>query len=123
MADFGVCDCGGSLIPVWFTEEETKVANGIYVYGGFETGGLVGNSQKGSEFNVKDSKITINKVEFANLDKGTGTWFGVGGIVGSANIKTTISNVRLTSYNKDSFIGSKKDNKPLATQTISDSAP
>ena len=28
MADFGVCDCGGSLIPVWFTEEETKVANG-----------------------------------------------------------------------------------------------
>ena len=29
MVDFGVCDCGGSLIPVWFTEEETKVANGI----------------------------------------------------------------------------------------------
>lgn len=24
MVDFGVCDCGGSLIPVWFTEEETK---------------------------------------------------------------------------------------------------
>lgn len=94
--------------------------SGIYVYGGFETGGLVGNSQKGSEFNVKDSKITINKVEFANLDKGTGTWFGVGGIVGSANIKTTISNVRLTSYNKDSFIGSKKDNKPLATQTMNE---
>lgn len=94
--------------------------SGIYVYGGFETGGLVGNSQKGSEFNVKDSKITINKVEFANLDKGTGTWFGVGGIAGSANIKTTISNVRLTSYNKDSFIGSKKDNKPLATQTMNE---
>lgn len=94
--------------------------SGIYVYGGFETGGLVGNSQKGSEFNVKDSKITINKVEFANLDKGTGTWFGVGGIVGSANIKTTISNVRLTSYNKDSFIGSKKDNKPLATLTMNE---
>ncbi|WP_418826004.1 hypothetical protein [Ruminococcus sp.] len=94
--------------------------SGVYVYGGFETGGLVGNSQKGSEFNVKDSKITINKVEFANLDKGTGTWFGVGGIVGSANIKTTISNVRLTSYNKDSFIGSKKDNKPLATQTMNE---
>lgn len=94
--------------------------SGIYVYGGFETGGLVGNSQKGSEFNVKDSKITINKVEFANLDKGTGTWFGVGGIVGSANIKTTISNVQLTPYNKDSFIGSKKDNKPLATQTMNE---
>lgn len=94
--------------------------SGIYVYGGFETGGLVGNSQKGSEFNVNDSKITINKVEFANLDKGTGTWFGVGGIVGSANIKTTISNVRLTPYNKDSFIGSKKDNKPLATQTMNE---
>ncbi|RGG54042.1 hypothetical protein DWX72_01220 [Ruminococcus sp. AF21-11] len=94
--------------------------SGIYVFGGFETGGLVGNSQKGSEFNVKDSKITINKVEFANLDKGTGTWFGVGGIVGSANIKTTISNVRLTSYNKDSFIGSKKDNKPLATLTMNE---
>lgn len=94
--------------------------SGIYVYGGFETGGLVGNSQKGSECNVKDSKITINKVEFANLDKGTGTWFGVGGIVGSANIKTTISNVRLTPYNKDSFIGSKKDNKPLATQTMNE---
>lgn len=94
--------------------------SGIYVYGGFETGGLVGNSQKGSEFNVKDSKITINKVEFANLDKGTGTWFGVGGIVGSANIKTTISNVRLTSYNTDSFIGSRKDNKPLATQTMNE---
>lgn len=94
--------------------------SGIYVYGGFETGGLVGNSQKGSEFNVKDSKITINKVEFANLDKGTGTWFGVGGIVGSANIKTTISNVRLTPYNTDSFIGSKKDNKPLATQTMNE---
>ncbi|MBC3513296.1 hypothetical protein [Ruminococcus bicirculans (ex Wegman et al. 2014)] len=94
--------------------------SGIYVFGGFETGGLVGNSQKGSECNVKDSKITINKVEFANLDKGTGTWFGVGGIVGSANIKTTISNVRLTSYNKDSFIGSKKDNKPLATQTMNE---
>lgn len=94
--------------------------SGIYVYGGFETGGLVGNSQKGSEFNVKDSKITINKVEFANLDKGTGTWFGVGGIVGSSNIKTTISNVRLTPYNKDSFIGSKKDNKPLATQTMNE---
>lgn len=94
--------------------------SGIYVYGGFETGGLVGNSQKGSEFNVKDSKITINKVEFANLDKGTGTWFGVGGIAGSANIKTTISNVQLTPYNKDSFIGSKKDNKPLATQTMNE---
>lgn len=94
--------------------------SGIYVYGGFETGGLVGNSQKGSEFNVKDSKITINKVEFANLDKGTGTWFGVGGIAGSANIKTTISNVRLTPYNTDSFIGSKKDNKPLATQTMNE---
>lgn len=94
--------------------------SGIYVYGGFETGGLVGNSQKGSEFNVKDSKITIYKVEFANLDKGTGTWFGVGGIVGSANIKTTISNVQLTPYNKDSFIGSKKDNKPLATQTMNE---
>lgn len=94
--------------------------SGIYVFGGFETGGLVGNSQKGSEFNVKDSKITINKVEFANLDKGTGTWFGVGGIVGSANIKTTISNVQLTPYNTDSFIGSKKDNKPLATQTMNE---
>lgn len=94
--------------------------SGIYVYGGFETGGLVGNSQKGSEFNVKDSKITINKVEFADLDKGTGTWFGVGGIVGSANIKTTISNVQLTPYNTDSFIGSKKDNKPLATQTMNE---
>lgn len=94
--------------------------SGVYVYGGFETGGLVGNSQKGSEFNVKDSKITINKVEFANLDKGTGTWFGVGGIAGSANIKTTISNVQLTPYNTDSFIGSKKDNKPLATKTMNE---
>lgn len=94
--------------------------SGIYVYGGFETGGLVGNSQKDSEFNVKDSKITINKVEFANLDKGTGTWFGVGGIAGSANIKTTISNVQLTPYNTDSFIGSKKDNKPLATLTMNE---
>lgn len=94
--------------------------SGVYVYGGFETGGLVGNSQKGSEFAVKDSKIKINKVEFANLDKGTKTWFGVGGIAGSANIKTTISNVQLTAYNKDSFIGSKKDNKPLATQTMNE---
>lgn len=94
--------------------------SGVYVYGGFETGGLVGNSQKGNEFAVKDSKIKINKVEFANLDKGTKTWFGVGGIVGSANIKTTISNVRLTPYNTDSFIGSKKDNKPLATQTMNE---
>lgn len=94
--------------------------SGVYVYGGFETGGLVGNSQKGNEFAVKDSKIIINKVEFANLDKGTKTWFGVGGIAGSANIKTTISNVQLTAYNKDSFIGSKKDNKPLATQTMNE---
>lgn len=94
--------------------------SGVYVYGGFETGGLVGNSQEGSEFSVKDSKIKINKVEFANLDKGTGTWFGVGGIAGTANIKTTISNVQLTAYNEDSFIGSKKDNKPLATQTMNE---
>lgn len=94
--------------------------SGVYVYGGFETGGLVGNSQKGSEFAVKDSKIKINKVEFANLDKGTKTWFGVGGIAGTANIKTTISNVQLTAYNEDSFIGSKKDNKPLATQTMNE---
>lgn len=94
--------------------------SGVYVYGGFETGGLVGNSQKGNEFAVKDSKIKINKVEFANLDKGTKTWFGVGGIAGSANIKTTISNVQLTAYNEDSFIGSKKDNKPLATQTMNE---
>lgn len=94
--------------------------NGVYVYGGFETGGLVGNSQKGNEFAVKDSKIKINKVEFANLDKGTKTWFGVGGIAGSANIKTTISNVQLAAYNEDSFIGSKKDNKPLATQTMNE---
>lgn len=94
--------------------------SGVYVYGGFETGGLVGNSQKGSEFSVKDSKIKINKVEFANLDKGTKTWFGVGGIAGNANIKTTISNVQLTAYNEDSFIGSKKDNKPLATQTMNE---
>lgn len=94
--------------------------SGVYVYGGFETGGLVGNSQKGSEFAVKDSKIKINKVEFANLDKGTKTWFGVGGIAGNANIKTTISNVQLTAYNEDSFIGSKKDNKPLATQTMNE---
>lgn len=92
--------------------------SGVYVYGGFETGGLVGNSQKGNEFAVKDSNITIKKVEFANLDKGTKTWFGVGGIAGNANIKTTISNVQLTAYNGDSFIGSKKDNKPLATQTM-----
>ena len=94
--------------------------SGVYVYGGFETGGLVGNSQKGTEFAVKDSKIKINKVEFANLDKGTKTWFGVGGIAGNANIKTTISNVQLTAYNGDSFIGSKKDNKPLATQTMNE---
>lgn len=94
--------------------------SGVYVYGGFETGGLVGNSQKGNKFSVRDSKITINKVEFANLDKGTKTWFGVGGIAGSANIKTTISNVQLTAYNEDSFIGSKKDNKPLATQTMNE---
>lgn len=94
--------------------------SGVYVYGGFETGGLVGNSQKGNEFAVKDSKIKINKVEFANLDKGTKTWFGVGGIAGNANIKTTINNVQLTAYNKDSFIGSKKDNKPLATQTMNE---
>lgn len=94
--------------------------SGVYVYGGFETGGLVGNSQKGNEFSVKDSKIKINKVEFANLDKGTGSWFGVGGIAGSANIKTTISNVQLTAYNKDSFIGSKKDNKPFAIQTMNE---
>lgn len=94
--------------------------SGVYVYGGFETGGLVGNSQKGNEFSVKDSKIKINKVEFANLDKGTKTWFGVGGIAGNANIKTTISNVQLTAYNEDSFIGSKKDNKPLATQTMNE---
>ena len=94
--------------------------SGVYVYGGFETGGLVGNSQKGNEFAVKDSTIKINKVEFANLDKGTRTWFGVGGIAGNANIKTTISNVQLTAYNKDSFIGSKKDNKPLATQTMNE---
>ena len=95
-------------------------SSGVYVYGGFETGGLVGNSQKGNEFSVKDSKIKINKVEFANLDKGTKTWFGVGGIAGNANIKTTISNVQLTAYNGDSFIGSKKDNKPLATQTMNE---
>lgn len=94
--------------------------SGVYVYGGFETGGLVGNSQKGNEFSVDNSNIKINKVEFANLDKGTKTWFGVGGIAGSANIKTTISNVQLTAYNKDSFIGSKKDNKPLATQTMNE---
>ena len=94
--------------------------SGVYVYGGFETGGLVGNSQKGNEFAVKDSKIKINKVEFANLDKGTKTWFGVGGIAGSANIETKISNVQLTAYNGDSFIGSKKDNKPLATQTMNE---
>lgn len=94
--------------------------SGIYVYGGFETGGLVGNSQKGNEFSVDNSNITIKKVEFANLDKGTKTWFGVGGIAGVANIKTTISNVQLTAYNKDSFIGSKKDNKPLATQTMNE---
>lgn len=94
--------------------------SGVYVYGGFETGGLVGNSQKGNEFAVKDSNITIKKVEFANLDKGTKTWFGVGGIAGNANIKTTISNVQLTAYNEDSFIGSKKDNKPLATQTMNE---
>lgn len=94
--------------------------SGVYVYGGFETGGLVGNSQKGNEFSVNNSNITIKKVEFANLDKGTKTWFGVGGIAGTANIKTTISNVQLTAYNKDSFIGSKKDNKPLATQTMNE---
>lgn len=95
-------------------------SSGVYVYGGFETGGLVGNSQKGNEFAVKDSRIKINKVEFANLDKGTKTWFGVGGIAGTANIKTKISNVQLTAYNEDSFIGSKKDNKPLATQTMNE---
>lgn len=94
--------------------------SGVYVYGGFETGGLVGNSQKGNEFSVDNSNIKINKVEFANLDKGTKTWFGVGGIAGTANIKTTISNVQLTAYNGDSFIGSKKDNKPLATQTMNE---
>lgn len=94
--------------------------SGVYVYGGFETGGLVGNSQKGNEFAVDNSNITIKKVEFANLDKGTKTWFGVGGIAGAANIKTTISNVQLTAYNEDSFIGSKKENKPLATQTMNE---
>ena len=31
MVDFGVCDCGDSLIPVWFTEEETKVSEYVFV--------------------------------------------------------------------------------------------
>lgn len=27
---YGTCDrCGGKLIPIWFTEEETKTYNGI----------------------------------------------------------------------------------------------
>lgn len=120
---YGAYTVGG---PIGKSTNDINISNvksensGVYVYGGFETGGLVGNSQKGSEFSVKDSKIKINKVEFANLDKGTKTWFGVGGIAGNANIKTTISNVQLTAYNKDSFIGSKKDNKPLATQTMNE---
>jgi hypothetical protein len=25
---FGNCQCGGNLLPVWFTEEETKTVNG-----------------------------------------------------------------------------------------------
>lgn len=27
--DFGLCDCGGTLHPVYFTEEETVVSHGI----------------------------------------------------------------------------------------------
>lgn len=34
MIDFGLCECGGSLIPIWFTEDETKVIDGMM----FKTG-------------------------------------------------------------------------------------
>lgn len=27
--DYGSCDCGASLLPVWFTEEERIVKNGV----------------------------------------------------------------------------------------------
>ena len=33
--DFGKCVCGGLLAPVRFTEEETKVANGVMYYTGW----------------------------------------------------------------------------------------
>ena len=29
MNDYGECKCGRSLLPVWFTEEETEVVGGI----------------------------------------------------------------------------------------------
>jgi len=30
MKDFGICDlCDVDLVPIWFTEEETKVTDGI----------------------------------------------------------------------------------------------
>ncbi len=30
MIDFGTCSrCGGTLAPIWFTEEEVKTANGV----------------------------------------------------------------------------------------------
>ena len=32
VAFYGLCECGGSLIPVWFTEEEYKVTQDGFQY-------------------------------------------------------------------------------------------
>ena len=36
MSYYGNCECGYSLHPVWFTEEETKIENGRMSYTGRE---------------------------------------------------------------------------------------
>lgn len=30
-SDFGICDCGGKLYPVYFTEEEYEIHDGIRI--------------------------------------------------------------------------------------------
>lgn len=89
----------------------TSTDKGISVYGGFECGGLVGSSQGNSGFAVSDCEIKLNKVVIDNaLTANMQNWFGMGGVAGTSYSNTALTNVKVLSTRRDSFIGTTYEN-------------
>ena len=89
----------------------TSTDKGISVYGGFECGGLVGKTEGNSGFAVSDCEIKLNKVEIDNaLKVGIKNWFGMGGVAGTSSSSTALTNVKVLSTRRDSFIGTTDEN-------------
>ena len=113
----GLINCSTYALTVNNLKLSGKISVKTYNYDGqsyvnedLSTGGIVGGVQSSCKF----IGITLTDLEIYGA-------YTVGGLIGKSTNDINISNVKSeTAYNKDSFIGSKKDNKPLATQTMNE---